>query len=128
MSYQTMRLVRLLHFPDSMRDRLPTSRETIEALRNEVAELKRRVSDTFSVEEMDAIREQLAERAACAEQAREEIEWSVRVELSRVREAEAAAMRAAGEMRKVAVALATLLGEEESIVPVRTKVGRRLFA
>ncbi len=110
-----------------MRDRLPTARETIERLENEVAELKRRAADTFSGEEMDAVREQLAERATCAEQAREEIEWKVRVELARVREAEATALRAATEMRRVAVSLAALLGEEE-VLPIRAAGGRRMFA
>ena len=98
-----------------MYNRMPTPRESVVRLEAEVAELKKRLADAFSVEEMDAIREQLAERAVLAERERDE--------------AEAAAARAATEMRRVSSALATLLGEEDTVVTsLRPGGRRRMFA
>jgi hypothetical protein len=67
------------------------------------------------------------ERDAAAK-AREDIEWNVRVELARVREAEACALRAATEMGRVASALAELLGEDDSMVTQIRTGRRRMFA
>ncbi len=105
----------------------------LEQLELEVAELRRRLADAFSIEEMDAIREQLAARAEGAERAREELEWNVRLELARVREAEGACAHAAGEVRRAARSLATLLGDVEDDTDVEMAAlgrssRRRVFA
>ena len=116
-----------------MRDQILVDRKRIEQLEHEVSSLRSRLGDAFSVEEMDAIREQLAARAEDAERAREELEWNVRMELSRVREAELSCQRAAAEMRQVASSLASLLGDEEeeekTVMGVRPfSTRRRMFA
>ena len=114
-----------------MRDQILVDRKRIQQLESEILDLKARLSDAFSAEEMDAIREQLASRVEQAEKAHEELEWNVRMELSRVREAEASCQRAAAEMRQVAASLASLLGEEEPTVmgvqPFNAR-RRRMFA
>jgi DNA repair exonuclease SbcCD ATPase subunit len=97
-------------------------------LEAEVADLKARLGEAFNVEEMDAIREQLSERAEAAERAHEELEWNVRLELARVREAEQSCAHAAQEMRRAATALASLLGENENVVSMRVPSRRRLYA
>ena len=97
-------------------------------LEAEVRDLRSRLSVAFSVEEMDAIREQLSERAEAAERAYEELEWNVRLELARVREAEASCSHAAVEMRRAATALSSLFGDSENIVTMRVPSRRRLYA
>lgn len=92
---------------------VPVSRQRLNELEATVQELKSKLADAFSVEEMDCIREQLTERAIVAEEAREQLEWNVRMELARVREAEAGALRAANDMRRIAASLANLLGDED---------------
>ena len=110
-----------------MRDHL-VDRHRIEELERQLSEIRDQLGEAFSVEEMDAIREQLSARAEEAERAREELEWSVRMELARVREA-ASCSRAASEMRHVAASLASLLGEEEVVTSVRPySTRRRMFA
>jgi hypothetical protein len=101
----------LAHMPNHVIDR-----HRIQQLEAQVEDLRGKLADTFSSEEMDAIREQLGKRAEDAERAQEELEWNVRMELSRVREAEASCSRAAAEMRQVAATLAKLLGEEDTVV------------
>jgi hypothetical protein len=114
-----------------MRDQILVDRKRIQQLEREIIDLKMRLSDGFSAEEMDAIREQLASRLEEAQKAHEELEWNVRMELSKVREAEASCQRAAMEMRQVAASLASLLGEEETTVmgvqPFNPR-RRRMFA
>jgi hypothetical protein len=97
-------------------------------LEAEVSDLRARLGEAFSVEEMDAIREQLCERAETAERAYEELEWNVRLELARVREAEVSCAHAAQEMRRAATALASLLGEGDPAVTMRVPSRRRLYA
>ena len=112
-----------------MRDQIHVDRRRIEALESELMELRAQLRDAFSAEEMDAIREQLAARAQEAETARDELEWSVRVELARVREAQAGCTRAAAEMGEIAHSLASLLGEEDTVVTVRPfSARRRMYA
>ncbi len=110
-----------------MRDQNVVSRNLVADLEGKVRDLQTRLSDVeeelgaaFSVEEMDAIREQLADRVVAAEAAREQLEWNLRLELARVREAEGCCLRAANEMHRAASSIANLLGEEqEPLLPVR---------
>ena len=96
-----------------MRDARPAFRLTQSELEAQVQALKAQLAEAFSVEEMDCIREQLAERARSAKEARDQLEWKLRMELVRVREAESSALRAASEMGQVAASIASLLGEED---------------
>src|SRR5262245_32083661 len=87
--------------PEIMREHIIVDPDELQKMQEELDELRAKLSDAFSTEEMDAIREQLAARADAAERAREETEWHVRVELARVREAESMCARAALEMREI---------------------------
>jgi hypothetical protein len=78
--------------------------------------------ESFNVEEMQAIREQYEERAALAEQRCEELEWRVRLELAKIRDAELSARRAADEMRRVELTLQGLLTADEEVTEVRSVV------
>ena len=108
--------------------RNPPALPKVVLLEAEVADLRARLGTAFSVEEMDAIREQLSERAEAAERAYEDLEWNVRLELARVREAEASCAHAAIEMRRAATALSSLLGDNENVVTMRVPSRRRLYA
>jgi hypothetical protein len=77
--------------------------------------------ELFNSEEMQAIREQYEERILVAEERREELEWKVRMELAKIRDAELAARRAADEMRQIEIKLQGLLTEED-ITQVRSTV------
>jgi hypothetical protein len=118
--------------PEAMREHVLVDPRDLSEMQKELEELRAKLADAFSAEEMDAIREQLAERAQAAEQAREETEWHVRVELARVREAESMCARAALEMREISASLARLLGEEDTVVtrarPTLTPVRKRMLA
>jgi hypothetical protein len=78
--------------------------------------------ETFNAEEMLAIREQYEERAAQAERRCEELEWRVRLELAKIRDAELSARRAADEMRRVELSLSALLTADEDVTEVRSIV------
>ena len=77
--------------------------------------------ELFNSEEMQAIRDQYEERILVAEERREELEWKVRMELAKIRDAELAARRAADEMRQIEIKLQGLLTEED-ITQVRSAV------
>src|SRR5260370_35933664 len=68
---------------------------------------------TFTADEMLAIREQYEERIAQAEQRREELEWSLRMELARLGTGEMSPQRATDEMRRVEQTLRALLEPKE---------------
>jgi hypothetical protein len=74
-----------------------------------------RGDQAFSADEMLAIREQYEERIAQAEQRREELEWSLRMELARIRSGEAGTRRAVDELRRVAQTLQALLGDPAEV-------------
>jgi predicted nuclease with TOPRIM domain len=82
-------------------------------LEAKVAELERKLGQAFSVEEMDVLREQLAERAERAEAAREALEWRLRMELQRVREAEMMCKSASREMHQASNAIGGLLDDDD---------------
>lgn len=92
----------------------------------ELDELKRQADlakgETFNVEEMQAIREQYEARAVAAEQRCEELEWRVRLELAKIRDAELSARRAADEIRRVELTLTAMLGGDEEPTEVRSVV------
>lgn len=69
--------------------------------------------ESFNAEEMQAIREQYEERVALAEERREELEWKLRLELSKIRDAELSARRSADEMQRIERALLAMLEESE---------------
>jgi hypothetical protein len=77
--------------------------------------------ELFNSEEMQAIRDQYEERILVAEERREELEWKVRMELARIRDAELSARRAADEIRQVEIKLQGLLMEDD-ITQVRSSV------
>ncbi len=77
--------------------------------------------ETFSAEEMQAIRDQYEERILVEQERREELEWKLRLELAKVRDAELSARRAADEIRRIEQTLQGLLTEED-ITQVRSTV------
>jgi hypothetical protein len=77
--------------------------------------------ELFNSEEMQAIREQYEERLLVEVEKREELEWKVRMELARIRDAELSARRAADEMRQIEIKLQGLLMDED-ITQVRSTV------
>lgn len=97
------------------------TRVEFEALKRQ-AEAGAQPGELFSAEEMQAIREQYEERVAVVEARREELEWKLRLELAKIRDAELHARRAADEMRRVEQSLQALLDEGDdtqvrSVVP-----------
>jgi hypothetical protein len=78
-------------------------------------------SELFNAEEMQAIREQYAESLAVAEERTEELEWKVRMELAKIRDAELSARRAADEIRQVELRLVAMLADDD-ITQVRSTV------
>jgi hypothetical protein len=100
--------------------------ELVVLTKAEFEELKRggdsASGETFNVEEMQAIREQYEERAALAEQRCEELEWRMRLELAKIRDAELSARRAADEMRRVELSLQSLLTADDDVTEVRSVV------
>jgi hypothetical protein len=77
--------------------------------------------ELFNAEEMEAIREQYAESLLVEQERREELEWRLRMELAKIRDAELSARRAADEMRRVELTLQGLLTDED-ITQVRSTV------
>ncbi|MDB4966777.1 MAG: hypothetical protein JWN44_2466 [Myxococcales bacterium] len=69
--------------------------------------------ELFNAEEMQAIRDQYEERFAVEQERREELEWKVRMELAKIRDAELHARRAADEIRRVELTLQAMLVEGE---------------
>jgi hypothetical protein len=78
-------------------------------------------SEQFNAEEMQAIRDQYEERILVEQERREEIEWKLRMELAKIRDAELASRRAADEMRRIEQVLQGLLAEDD-ITQVRSAV------
>ena len=70
--------------------------------------------ESFNAEEMQAIREQYEERVARADERREELEWKLRLELAKIRDAETGARRSADEMQRVERSLVAILAESEA--------------
>jgi len=106
---------------------MPKSLPTYSELQAKVAELEHKLSLAFSVEEMDALREQLAERAVRAEEAREALEWRLRAELQRVREAEERCTAAAREMQRAASAMTMMFEDDEESTEVRSTPMHRML-
>jgi hypothetical protein len=77
--------------------------------------------ELFNAEEMQAIREQYAESLLVEQERREELEWRLRMELAKIRDAELSARRAADEMRRVELTLQGMLTDED-ITQVRSTV------
>jgi hypothetical protein len=69
--------------------------------------------ELFNAEEMQAIRDQYEERILVEQERREELEWRLRMELAKIRDAELSARRAADEMRRIEATLQGLLTEED---------------
>ena len=86
--------------------------EELEAIRDEAAETARRralteAGERFSVEEMQAIREQSEERFQEEFQKREDLEWRLRLALARLRDVESAT----DKLRAIQESLKGVLGE-----------------
>lgn len=77
--------------------------------------------ELFNSEEMQAIRDQYEERIIVEQEKREELEWKLRMELAKIRDAELSARRAADEMRRIELTLQGLLTDED-ITQVRSTV------
>jgi hypothetical protein len=86
------------------------TRAEFEALKRQ-ADAAAQTGESFSAEEMQAIREQYEDRVAVVEERREELEWKLRLELAKIRDAELHARRAADEMRRVEQRLQALPDE-----------------
>src|SRR5262249_14308368 len=69
--------------------------------------------ELFNSEEMQAIRDQYEERIIVEQEKREELEWKLRMELAKIRDAELASRRAADEMRRIEATLQALLTDED---------------
>jgi hypothetical protein len=89
----------------------------------EYEELKQRAKaasgEMFSAEEMQAIREQYVERIEAAEARRDELEFKMRVELAKIRDAELATRRVADGIRSIEMTLSALLSDDEDATQVR---------
>ena len=81
--------------------------------------------ELFNSEEMQAIRDQYEERILVEQEKREELEWKLRLELARIRDAELASRRAADEMRRIELTLQALLTTDEDVTEVRSTVPSR---
>src|SRR6476620_5986903 len=79
---------------------LVISRAEYEALKK-LAEEGRKKGQLFDAEEMQAIREQYQELVEVERGRRDDLEWKLRVELARVRNAELSARRNADDMRQL---------------------------
>jgi hypothetical protein len=75
--------------------------------------------ELFNSEEMQAIRDQYEERIIVEQEKREELEWKLRMELAKIRDAELSSRRAADEMRRIELTLQGLLTDED-ITEVRS--------
>ena len=102
--------------------------ELVVLTKDEYDELKARAEgsvgntgELFNSEEMQAIREQYEERILVETERREELEWKVRMELAKIRDAELSSRRAADEMRQIEIKLQGLLMDEE-VTQVRSAV------
>ena len=62
---------------------------------------------------MQAIRDQYEERIIVEQEKREELEWKLRMELAKIRDAELSSRRAADEMRRIELTLQGLLTDED---------------
>jgi hypothetical protein len=78
--------------------------------------------ELFNSEEMQAIRDQYEERIVVEQEKREELEWKLRLELAKIRDAELSARRAADEMRRIELTLQALLTSDEDVTEVRSTV------
>ena len=78
--------------------------------------------ELFNSEEMQAIRDQYEERILVEQEKREELEWKLRLELAKIRDAELSARRAADEMRRIELTLQALLTSDEDVTEVRSTV------
>jgi hypothetical protein len=90
--------------------------EVITLTRAEYESLRKQAQtqgESFNAEEMQAIREQYEERVALADERREELEWKLRLELAKIRDAESSARRSADEMQRVERSLVRILEESE---------------
>ena len=80
------------------------------------------MGELFNSEEMQAIRDQYEERILVEQERREELEWKLRLELAKIRDAELSARRAADEMRRIELTLQALLTSDEDVTEVRSTV------
>jgi hypothetical protein len=69
--------------------------------------------ELFNAEEMQAIRDQYEERIVVEQERREELEWKMRMELAKIRDAELSARRAADEIRRVELTIQAMLVDGE---------------
>lgn len=69
--------------------------------------------ELFNAEEMQAIRDQYEERIAVEQERREELEWRMRMELAKIRDAELSARRAADEIRRIELTVQAMLVDGE---------------
>jgi hypothetical protein len=86
--------------------------EELEAIRDEAAENARKkalaeAGERFSVEEMQAIREQYEERVELEAQKRDDLEWRLRLAVARLRDVESAT----DKLRAIQDSLKSVLGE-----------------
>lgn len=103
--------------------------ELVVLTRAEHEELKARAEggqgdtgELFNSEEMQAIRDQYEERILVEQEKREELEWKLRLELAKIRDAELAARRAADEIRRIELTLQALLTTDDEVTQVRSTV------
>lgn len=83
----------------------------------ELAQLQQRAArtgDLFDATEMQAISEQYETRIALLEARREEVEWKLRLELAKIRDAKEQAQRAADELRHIEERLQALASDGDS--------------
>ena len=99
--------------------------EELEAIRDEAAETARRqalaeAGERFSIEEMQAMREQYEARLSTESEKREDLEWRLRLALARLSDVESAT----DKLRAIQDSLKSVLGE---VAPVEEdKSARRV--
>ena len=103
--------------------------ELVVLTKAEFDELKAQAQDSaedadelFNSEEMQAIRDQYEERILVEQEKREELEWKLRMELAKIRDAELSARCAADEMRRIELTLQGMLTTDEDVTHVRSTV------
>lgn len=84
------------------------------------------MSQTFTAEEVQAIREQYEEELRREQARREELEWAIRSELGRVREAELAARTAMTDLERIYSTLRNLVSANDTMQTVATRSAQAL--
>jgi hypothetical protein len=108
-----------------MREMIIISAEELDEIKGEADRLRRKMRDLFTADEVEAIREEQERRVRDALNAREELEWQLRFELARVREAEGSPIKLGQAVKQLLTSLEALVSTgETSIAPFPPPIRR----